>query len=140
MDKEKVILYLLDVIEVMTETGEVTLDRPKDKKMLNEIAKLLVGADLIEEPVASPTDLPNCIKFIRHRRNTIAQLLESSTDPWFREYKKDQMRVYGAVEENLVAFATVCQGVTDELLRLDSNKPQTPFPEEENAPFMGASY
>lgn len=68
--------------------------------------------------------LEDCIEYVRKEKETMLNASVKYADQKAdREQFEHEAKMLGRIEENLVAFRAVCEGVKDILLELPSNQP-----------------
>jgi len=126
-DPIKLLSYLNEIIDTIKETGSVTLDRDKDKAMLEELSDLLrnkvntKSAKLIRA-LQNDYSLQSCIDYIRDKRTRLTESSSFLSNSVEYQEAVREIKLLGAVDENLVAMSIMADRMAEQLLKMPTNK------------------
>lgn len=124
-------VYLQEVIDAMKEGGSVTLDRSKDKDMIEALEKSMrrllsekANSDKLVQAFSNDYSLTSCIDYVRNKRTHMSGYLSHIKEPVAYQEAIREIKILGAVDENLVAMSIMADRMAERLLELPSNKMQ----------------
>lgn len=122
-------VYLQEVIDAMKDGGSVTLDRTKDKDMIEALEESMrrllsekANSDKIVQVFSNDYSLTSCIDYVRNKRTHMSGYLSYIKDPVAYQEAVREIKILGAVDENLVAMSIMADRMAERLLELPSNK------------------
>ena len=129
------LVYLNEVIETIKETGTVTLDREKDKAMIealertakiamNHQAEQQAKSDKLVAALSNDYTLSACIDYVRAKRTNLTSNLHYVKEPENYQILVREIKLLGAVDENLVAMSIMADRMAEHILSIPGNQPE----------------